>query len=124
MHWLRVVIAVKMVVTALGWGLPALFGPAGFLAWFDISMPADPIFLRLFGALLVALVLLYWYAYRDPVRNVAVLRFAVVDNGLATVTIIVVGLTTGLSSWYFWVSGALTALFCGLFAVLMPRPVE
>jgi len=61
-------------------------------------MPDDPIFLRLFGAIVTAVGVAYWYAYRDPVRNIVILKFGVVDNGLVTVTIIVMGLTVGVSS--------------------------
>ncbi len=118
---LRRILLAKVVVTVAAWGLPALVGPAEFLAVFGITMPADPIFLRLFGALAMALALAYWYAYRDPVRNVAILKVGIVDNGLATVTIIFLGLTVGISSWFIWVSGLLTAFFGVAFAVLMPR---
>jgi hypothetical protein len=120
LRWLRRVLLIKVVVTFLAWGLPALVGPPAFLALFGIGMPEDPIFLRLFGVLAIALGVAYWYAYQDPVRNVAILKVGVVDNGLATLTVIILGLTVGISSWYVWVSGALTALFCIAFAVLTP----
>ena len=118
--WLRRILLVKVIVTFLVWGLPALFAPSAFLALFGIIMPDDPIFLRLFGAIVTAVGVAYWYAYRDPVRNIAILKFGVVDNGLATVTIIVMGLTVGVSSWFFWLSAVLTAFFCIAFASLMP----
>jgi len=118
---LRRILLAKVVVTVAAWGLPALVGPAGFLAFFGITMPADPTFLRLFGALAIALAVAYWYAYQDPVRNVAILKVGIVDNGLATLTIIFVGLTVGISSWFIWVSALLTAFFGAAFAILMPR---
>ena len=118
---LRRILLAKVVVAVAAWGLPALVGPAGFLAFFGITMPADPIFLRLFGVLAIALAVAYWYAYRDPVRNVAILKVGIVDNGLATLTIIFLGLTVGISSWFVWVSALLSAFFAAAFAVLMPR---
>jgi hypothetical protein len=87
-------------------------------------MPEDPIFLRLFGAVVTAFGVAYLYAYRDPVRNVAIVRVGVVDNGLVALTIVVVGLTTGISSWFIWVSAVLTALFFVAFLVLMPQETE
>ena len=63
----------------------------------------------------------YWYTYQDPVKNAAILRFGIVDNGLTTLTIIVLGFTVGISSWFIWVSGIVTAFFCLAFVVLMPR---
>ena len=118
---LRRILLAKVVVAVAAWGLPALVGPAGFLAFFGITMLADPIFLRLFGVLAIALAVAYWYAYRDPVRNVAILKVGIVDNGLATLTIIFLGLTVGISSWFVWVSALLSAFFAAAFAVLMPR---
>ena len=124
MQWLRRVLLVKVILTFLAWGLPALIGPAAFLSLFDIEMPGDPMFLRLFGAVVTAFGVAYWYAYRDPLRNAAIVRAGVVDNGLVTLAIIVLGLTTGISSWFMWVSAVLTALFCIAFLVLMPQETE
>ena len=120
-HWLKRVLLVKVIVTFVVWALPTLLGPPAFLAWFGIDASQDPVFLRLFGAVLVAFGVAYWYAYRDPVRNVAIVRAGVVDNGLVTVTIVVLGLTIGGLSWFMWVSAVLTALFGIAFLALMPR---
>ncbi len=119
--WLRKVLLAKVIVTFFLWGLPALLAPPAFLALFGITMPDDPIFLRLFGAVVSAVGCAYWYAYRDPVKNIAILKFGVVDNGLATLTIIVMGLTVGVPSWFFWFSAAITAFFFIALVWLMPR---
>ena len=119
--WLRRVLLVKVAVCLLVWGLPALTGPASFLKLFGVTMPEDPFFLRMFGAVVTAVALLYWFAYRDPKRNRDILKYAIVDNGLSTLAIIFVALTSGLTSWFFWVSGALTALFFVAFWVLLPK---
>lgn len=121
MQWLRRVLLIKVIVTFLVWGLPSLIGPPAFLALFNIEMPQDPIFLRLFGAVVSAFGVAYWFAYRDPLKNAAIVRVGVVDNGLVTLTLIVVGLTTGISSWFMWVSAVLTAFFCIAFFVLAPQ---
>jgi len=55
-------------------------------------MPADPFFLRIFGAVQCGLVFLYWFAYQNPVQN-ATLSLCVIDNALSFLTIIGVGLT-------------------------------
>lgn len=122
--WLRRVLLVKVILTLGLWGLPALLAPPAFLALFGIEMPADPIFMRLFGAVVTAFGVAYWYAFRDPLRNVAILKAGLVDNGLVTLTIIVVGLTSGLSSWFFAVSAVLTALFFLALLALMPREAQ
>jgi hypothetical protein len=119
--WLRKVLLVKVIATFLVWGLPALLAPPAFLALFGITMPDDPIFLRLFGAVVSAVGVAYWYAYRDPIKNIAILKFGVIDNALVTLTIIVIGLTVGVSSWFFWLSACMTAFFCIALVWLMPR---
>jgi len=120
-QWLSKVLLVKVIVTFLLWGLPALLAPSAFLALFGINMPDDPIFLRLFGSVVSAVGVAYWYAYRDPIKNIAILKFGVIDNGLVTLTIVVIGLTVGVSSWFFWLSAGITAFFCIALFWLMPR---
>jgi hypothetical protein len=124
LHWLRIVLVIKVALTFLAWGLPALFGSKTFLAIFDITMPEDPLFVRLFGALVVAVGVAYWYAYQDPVKNVAIIKFGIVDNGLVFLTIVFLGITAGVSSWFIWLSGFVAAIFCVSFIVLMPRSQE
>ena len=119
--WLKRVLLIKAAVCLLVWGLPALLGTAGILKIFNIAMPEDPFFLRIFGAIATALALLYWFAYRDPVRNRDIIKYAIADNALATLAIIGVALTTGLSSWLFGISGVLTALFAISFWILLPK---
>jgi hypothetical protein len=121
LRWLRRVLLVKVIATFGLWGLPALFGPPAFLNLFGLAMPEDPLFLRLFGAVVTAMGVGYWYAYRNPTKNVDFMHVGVIDNGLITVVIVVLGLTVGVSSWFIWVSAVLTGLFCLAFLVLMPK---
>ena len=121
LKWLKWVLLLKIIVVVFVWGLPSLLGPGWFLKYFGVTMPEDPFFLRIFGAVQVGLVLLYWFAYRDPVRNRDIVKYAIFDNGLSTLAIVGVALTTGLASWFFWVSGALTAFFCVAFWLLLPK---
>jgi hypothetical protein len=119
--WLRRVLAVKTCVTVLVWGLPALLGPLSLLDFLKVPVPADPLYLRLFGGACTAWGVAYLLAYRDPVRNVAIIKAGVVDNALPTIAIVVIGLTGGISSAFIWVSAVFTAAFCVSFLVLMPR---
>lgn len=122
--WLKRVLFVKVVLTLLAWGLPALLGPAGFLRLFGITMPSDPVFLRLFGAAVTAFGVAYWFAYRDPVRNRAIVQAGIVDNGLITLTIVVLAVSRGIESWYVGASAVLTGFFFLAFIFLMPNPRE
>jgi len=119
--WLRRVLALKALSCLFIWGLPALLAPPALMAKFGITMPSDPIFVRMFGAVVMSLSLLYWFAYRDPIRNVDIVKYAIVDNGLSTLTLIGVAVTSGVTSGFFWLSGILTAFFFVAFMVLIPR---
>lgn len=119
--WLRRVLLLKVVLCFAAWGLPALLAPPQVLAWFGLAMPEDPLFLRLFGALAMTMGVAYWYAYQDPVKNASIVKVGVVDNALATLTVLLVAFTAGVSSWFAWFSAALTALFCVALVAWMPR---
>lgn len=118
--WLRRVLFVKTLITILVWGLPALLAPLSLLALLGIPIPEDPIYLRLFGGAATAWGVAYWFAYRDPLRNAAIIKAGLVDNALPTLVIVFLTVTTGLSSVFIWISALLTATFFVLFLLLMP----
>jgi len=119
--WLRRVLLVKTIITILVWGLPALVGPLSLLAILGVPIPEDPIYLRFFGGAATAWGVAYWFAYRDPLRNVAILKAGLIDNALPTLVIVFLGITAGISSVFIWISGLLTGLFFLLFLLLMPK---
>ena len=122
--WLRRVLLMKTLVTIFVWGLPALLGPLSLLEILRLPVPADPIYLRLFGGAVTAWGVAYWLAYKDPVRNVAIVKAGLVDNALPTVAIVLIGLTSGISSAFVWLSAVLTGLFFLSFLILMPRELQ
>jgi hypothetical protein len=118
--WLKRVLFLKVLLTFLAWGLPALFGTEGFFRLFGLAMPEDPTYVRLLGAAVTAFGVAYWFAYRDPVRNRAILQAGIVDNGLVTLTVLFLAVTRGIESWFIALSAALTAFFCLAFVLMMP----
>lgn len=118
--YLKYVLLFKIFVCVVVWGLPALVGTASMLSMFGVTLPEDPFFVRMFGAVVTALALLYYFAYRNPVRNRDIITYAVVDNGLSTLAFLGIAFTTGIHAWFFWVSGALTAFFTVAFYLLRP----
>ena len=119
--WLRRVLFVKVLVTILVWGLPALLGPLSLLAILKVPIPADPIYLRLFGGACTAWGVAYWFAYKDPVKNMAIVKAGLIDNVLPTFVIVYMTITAQVSSVFVWISGLLTGLFFLTFLTLMPR---
>jgi hypothetical protein len=122
LNWLKQILAVKTAFTLLVWGLPALLAPMSLFRLLGVPTPDDPLFVRLFGAVVTAVGLAYWYAYRDPVRNVSIVKVGILDNGLVTLVILVFTVFYGLRSLLMWASGLLTLAFFVSFILLMPRP--
>jgi hypothetical protein len=118
--WLKRNLIFKILVVALMWGLPSLLAPAPVLKLFGVDMPADPFFMRIFGGVQCGLVFLYWFAYQNPAKNRDIIRYAVIDNTLSFLTILGVGLTTGISNPTVWVSAVLVLFFAVSFWYLMP----
>jgi hypothetical protein len=119
--WLRWILAVKVVLTFLFWGLPYLLFPMSLLQRFGVPVPDDPIYLRMMGAIIIAFGVAYWYAWKDPVHNVAIVKAGVVDNGLVTLVTLYFIVFRELRSSPMLVSALLTFLFCLAFILLMPK---
>ena len=116
---LKQVILVKLLLTIFVWGLPSLLAPPVLLEIFGIPT-ADLTINRFFGVALIAMSVAYWFAYKDPLRNLAVIWMLIVDNGLAVLVIVVLGFTVELS-WFFWLSAVIAFLFFLAFLILVPK---
>jgi hypothetical protein len=123
-QYLKQVLFVKVILTIFLWGLPAFLAPNSLLSLLNLPVPVEPIYLRLFGAAAIAWGVAYWYAYKDPVRNVAILKAGLVDNALPTIAVIWFGVTGVHSSVFIWISGLFTGLFFLSLLLLIPRQVE
>jgi hypothetical protein len=119
--WLKWILAVKVVFTFLFWGLPNLLYPISLLQRLGVPTPGDPIYLRLLGAVITAFGVAYWYAYKDPVHNIAILKAGVVDNGLVTLVTLFFIVFYDLRSIIMLISAPLTLFFFISFILLMPK---
>jgi hypothetical protein len=119
--WLKRILAVKIALSFLFWGLPFLFSPMSLLQRSGIPVPGDPIYLRLLGAVIIALGVAYWYAWKDPVHNVAIVKAGVVDNGLVTLVSLYFIVFRDLRSITMLISALLTLFFFIAFILLMPK---
>ena len=119
--WLKRVLVVKILLVALLWGLPTWLAPEGVLKLFGETLPNPPFYMRIFGATQIGLVFLYWLAYRNPVKNRDMIRYAVVDNALAFLTMMGYAITVGITNPTVWVSAGLVLLFAIAFYVLTPK---
>lgn len=119
--WLKRILALKVALTFLLWGLPLLLLPISVLQQIGIPTPDYPIYLRLLGAVITALGVAYWYACKDPVRNIAILKAGIVDNGLVTLVTLIFIIFYGVRSISFLISPPLTLFFFISFILLMPK---
>jgi len=120
LSWLRTVLLIKVAACLFLWGLPMLIGPPALFEFLGLAMPKDTEYLRTFGAIVTAIGFLYWFAYKDPVKNVDIIKFAIVDNGLATLTLSVL-ILTGKGNWMFTMSAVFAFLVFILFIILFPK---
>ena len=119
--WLKRVLIFKMLVVLLLWGLPTWLAPEGVLKLFGEILPSPPFYMRIFGATQMGLVFLYWLAYQNPVKNRDMIRYAVVDNTVAFLTMMGYAATIGITNPTVWVSAALVLFFAIAFYVLTPK---
>lgn len=118
--WLRRALLAKISVTLVAWA-PAFIAPPAMIKFLGAPLPREFLYFRLFGALMVAFIFIYWCAYKDPVKNVAIVKFGVLENGLSALAIVGVGMAEKISSPYVWISCVLTTFFCLAFLSFMPR---
>lgn len=116
---LKQVVFVKLILTIFVWAIPSLLAPPELIELFGIPT-ADLTINRFFGVALIAMSVAYWFAYKDPLRNLAVIWMLIVDNGLAVLVIVALGFTVGLS-WFYWLSAVIAFLFFLAFLVLVPK---
>ena len=119
--WLKRVLIFKILLVALLWGLPTWIAPEGILKLFGETLPSPPFYMRMFGALQIGLVFLYWLAYRNPRKNRDMIRYAVFDNSISFLTMMGYALTVGITNPTVWVSAGLVLFFAIAFYVLMPK---
>ena len=119
--WLKMILAVKVALCFLFWGLPDLLYPMPQLQRFGVSTPDDPIYLRLLGAVIIAFGVAYAYAIKDPVRNIAILKAGIVDNGLTTLVSLHFIVFANLRNIIMLISALLTFIFFLSFILLMPK---
>ena len=117
--WLRTILLVKVAACLFLWGLPMLIGPSALFELLGLAMPKDTAYLRTFGAVVTALGFLYWFAYKDPIKNVAIIKYAIIDNGLAALTLGVL-FFTGKGNWMFTMSAVFAFFVFIAFILLFP----
>lgn len=125
------VLAAKIVLTAIFWGVPLLASPVELYAALDIPQPVPILLPRLLGAAYLALMVVYWFGWADVRAGrhpQAAVRAGLVSNGLAAILLAVHGVAGYWDHWgwlgraYMWASlVAAASLTAGLLAVSKER---
>jgi len=119
--WLKRVLVFKMIVVLFMWGLPTWLAPQSVLSLFGETLPNPPFYMRIFGATQIGLVFLYWLAFKNPSKNRDMIRYAVVDNAVAFLTMMGYALSVGITNPTVWVSAFLVFFFAIAFYFLTPK---
>jgi hypothetical protein len=86
-----------------------------------MPIPDYPIYIRILGAVITAVGVAYWYAYKDPVHNIAILRVGIVDNGLVTLVNLIFIVFYNFKVIAFVITLPITIFFFISFILLMPK---
>lgn len=116
---LKQLLLIKVLLVIFLWAIPSLLAPPSILQLFGLPT-ADLTIMRIFGAVLVAMSFGYWLAYRDPLRNLALIWMAILYNGLTALVIVILGVTVGVG-WFLWLSVVVKVLLLVAFLVLVPK---
>jgi hypothetical protein len=119
--WLKRILAAKVIYTFFFSGLPLLLYPTSLLQWFGMPIPDYPIYIRILGAVITAVGVAYWYAYKDPVHNIAILKVGIVDNGLVTLVNLIFIVFYNFKVIAFVITLPITIFFFISFILLMPK---
>ncbi len=118
--WLQRVLVFNMIVAILVWGLPLWIGPKTLLTALKITVPGDLFYMRLFGAIQLALAYLLWLAYQNPTMNRDIIRYNVVQNAVILLTIVGYQLAFGIKDPLIWFSALLVLFFGAAYYMLTP----
>jgi hypothetical protein len=102
-------------------GIAYWIAPEGVLRLFGETLPNPPLYMRIFGATQIGLVFLYWFAYQNPIKNRDMIRYAVIDNTIAFLTLMGYAATVGITNPLGWLSAGLLFFFTIAFYVLTPK---
>ena len=130
---LLVVLAVKIVVTALLWALPLVFFPAWGFAAFGIPVPEPMIFARLLGLAYVSLLVGYGWGFlrlKLGEQIDGIVWMGIVSNAGASLAIVIAALVGSFEAWpmlgkiYMGTSAALTSAIAAALAATRIRKVS
>lgn len=132
MPGLKLVLQLKIAVTALLWCLPLLTFSSSLFVRCGVPAPAPMVFVRLLGAAYLTLLVAYYSGMRGIDRGVSPLPTLLVGisgNGLAFFILLIYGLGGAWSDWgrsaqiFCWISTAGALLMTTLLLLFLLRVV-
>lgn len=103
------------------WFLTFTFAPQGILETLDF-MEIEGYFLRMFGILPLAWLFLFLFALKDPVKNLAIIKCAILTAAaLIIANLIYHFAVANLTSWFIWLSLAVLFVYNVLLFMVKPK---
>ncbi|MBI2853638.1 MAG: hypothetical protein HYX87_01790 [Chloroflexi bacterium] len=96
MKGLKVFLAISFVLTAV-FGLIGLFSPGVLSSMGLAAKDADPAYTRISSTALIGFALAMYYAFRDPMKNIVVVRAVIAWFALEAIVLLITGIAGGIS---------------------------
>ncbi len=93
--------------------LPAL----GFSGYDDLTI-------RLYGIFQLSWALLFYFAQKNPEKNLAIIHSAIVTGSLVAALLLFYPLTGRRADGYLWLNAAILLVYTALLFIFKPRPAR
>ena len=121
---LRAVLLFAAFVNIFFWGAQGLMASQRVADLWGITLPENPVYVRIIGAFALAMGVLYYYAARDPERHRLIVKVAILKNAILTVILFIAMMGMGIATYLslsafilgFW---GLNLVLCAFFTIAL-----
>lgn len=117
---IKTVLLILFLVTLIYYGIGLLFFPRWVFELFGLAIPPSFIWVRALGCMALGMSVGLWLAYRDPLKNTAVILMGIVATAL-TAALFFLAILKGVLPASEWVDVILLAVVCLLLIYFYPR---
>ena len=106
------------------WFLIFSFAPKGILTALEL-VEVEGYFLRMFGILPLAWAILFLFALKDAVKNVAIIRCAIIIADLLIIANVIYNFAVErIPSWFIWTSVVVLFVYTTLLWIFKPKTAQ
>ena len=112
------------IILFLLWFLIFSLAPAGFLTKLAFT-ETEGFFLRMFGIFSLSWAVLFFFAQKDAVKNLAIINCAIITAAFLIVAFFIYHFAVeGLTGWFFWLSVIVLFIFNLLLYIFKPKTAK